>query len=76
MVPLPICMGTLRVAERMKSNRGRRSAQSGEDCGVAARAKSRKRWRRREGRERRGGEKTENEEEADDEEQKRKLKKN
>ena len=34
MVPLPICLGTLRVAERKKGNRGRRSAQSGEECGV------------------------------------------
>ena len=57
MVPLPICLGTLRVAERKKDNRGKRSAQSGEECGVAARAKSRKRWRRRrEGEERGGGE--------------------
>ena len=35
------------LAERKKRNRGRRSAQSGEECGVAARAKSRKRWRRK-----------------------------
>ena len=56
MVPLPICLGTLRVAERKKDNRGKRSAQSGEECGVAARAKSRKKWRRRrEGGERGGG---------------------
>ena len=46
-MPLPICLGTLRVAERKKRNRGRRGAQSGEECRVAARARSRKKWRRR-----------------------------
>ena len=75
MVPLPICLGTLRVAESKKDNRGKRSAQSGEEYGVAARAKS----RCGEGDEKGENDdevkeaEQENEEEADDEELRRKL---
>ena len=47
MVPLPIWLDNLRVVERKKGNRGRWSAQSGEECAVAARARKRTRWRRR-----------------------------
>ena len=80
MVPLPICLGALRLAKKRIGNRGTRSAQSGEECGVAARAKSRKRWRRRREGENEEEEvkveEEENEEEADDEELRRKLRRN
>ena len=35
-MPLPIRLGTLRVAERKKGSRGRQSARSAEECGEAA----------------------------------------